>query len=242
VSGVDAVGVVIPACNEETDIDRCLHGVQRARRRCPVPVVTLVVLDSCTDSTAARVAAHPGVETLVVSEASVGAARRAGVDWVLSSLGMAPSRVWLAHTDADSVPPTGWLSYMVAAARGGADLILGTVVPDVADSKLLQAWRALHPVRTGHPHVHGANLGVRASVYLAAGGFPPVNTGEDVALAARASALVPGSTVRTTAIAVRTSGRRVGRAPLGFAGYLDGLDADRLDTDRLDTDRQDLAG
>jgi glycosyltransferase involved in cell wall biosynthesis len=229
VSGVDVVGVVIPACNEESYIDRCLDGVRRASRQCPVPVVVLVVLDSCTDSTAARVAAHPGIKTLVVRNASVGAARRAGVAWVLSAVGTAPSQIWLAHTDADSVPPPGWLSYMVAAARGGADLILGTVIPDVADSKLLQAWRALHPARGGHPNVHGANLGIRASIYLGAGGFPSVDTGEDVALAARASALVPGSTVRTAAIAVRTSGRRIGRAPHGFAGYLDGLDADRQD-------------
>ncbi|GGU51567.1 hypothetical protein GCM10010289_84950 [Streptomyces violascens] len=33
-----------------------------------------------------------------------------------------------------------------------------------------------------HPHVHGANLGVRASAYLSVGGFPPLVVGEDVAL------------------------------------------------------------
>jgi hypothetical protein len=34
----------------------------------------------------------------------------------------------------------------------------------------------------GHHHVHGANLGMSASAYGAAGGFPPLRTHEDVAL------------------------------------------------------------
>ena len=38
-----------------------------------------------------------------------------------------------------------------------------------------------------HPHVHGANLGIRASAYLAAGGFPPLRTAEDHALLAAAT-------------------------------------------------------
>ena len=33
-----------------------------------------------------------------------------------------------------------------------------------------------------HPHVHGANLGVTAAAYLAAGGFSALRTGEDHAL------------------------------------------------------------
>ena len=35
-----------------------------------------------------------------------------------------------------------------------------------------------------HPHVHGANLGFRASAYLRAGGFPALPTAEDHALVA----------------------------------------------------------
>jgi glycosyltransferase involved in cell wall biosynthesis len=220
---VDMVGVVVPAHNEESGIDRCLDAVHGACERCPVPTLTVVVLDSCTDSTAARVAGHPRVQVVALDATSVGATRRAGVDWVLSHTVAVPERTWLAHTDADSEPPPGWLSYMVNAAQGGADMILGTVVPDVDDSRLLRAWEALHPDETGHRSVHGANFGIRASVYLAAGGFPSVDTGEDVALAHRAATLARGTIVRTPAIPVLTSGRRVGRAPGGFASYLDRL-------------------
>jgi hypothetical protein len=72
--------------------------------------------------------------------------------------------------------------------------------------------------------VHGANLGVRASAYLRAGGFPEVPTAEDRALVAALTA--SGSRVRRTrSLAVVTSARREARAPHGFSHYLAELDA-----------------
>jgi hypothetical protein len=67
--------------------------------------------------------------------------------------------------------------------------------------------------------VHGANLGIRASAYLAAGGFPPLRTAEDHALlaaATRAGCMV----AQASDIAVETSGRRLARAPRGFGDLL----------------------
>jgi hypothetical protein len=66
-----------------------------------------------------------------------------------------------------------------------------------------------------HPHVHGANLGVRGSAYLDVGGFPPVAADEDRALVA---ALVRSGAVvlRTPAGPVLTSARRVARARAGL--------------------------
>jgi hypothetical protein len=70
-----------------------------------------------------------------------------------------------------------------------------------------------------HPHVHGANLGIRASAYLAAGGFPPLRTAEDHALLA--AAIRAGFMVaQASDIAVETSGRRLARAPRGFGDLL----------------------
>jgi hypothetical protein len=70
-----------------------------------------------------------------------------------------------------------------------------------------------------HPHVHGANIGVRADVYLEAGGWTPLETGEDHDLWNRLSG--SGCTKRSIAqLKVITSGRRIGRAPHGFAEAL----------------------
>ena len=70
-----------------------------------------------------------------------------------------------------------------------------------------------------HPHVHGANLGIRASAYLAAGGFTPLRTAEDHALVA-AAARAGCSVLRASDIPVRTSARRQARAPIGFGHLL----------------------
>ena len=70
-----------------------------------------------------------------------------------------------------------------------------------------------------HPHVHGANLGMRADAYLAAGGWNPLTTAEDHDMWGRLRAHT-GAHLSDARLQVLTSGRRTGRAPLGFAGAL----------------------
>jgi hypothetical protein len=84
-------------------------------------------------------------------------------------------------------------------------------------------WRDRHHLGDGHPHVHGANFGIRADAYRALGGWAPLASGEDVALARRARAAADLTTVSTGAIPVLTSSRLSGRAPHGFAAYLQDL-------------------
>lgn len=74
----------------------------------------------------------------------------------------------------------------VAHAADGLDAIAGVVaLHDDGDlaTDTAAAFADGYPVPPGsHGHVHGANLGVRGSAYLAAGGFPDVTSGEDWAL------------------------------------------------------------
>jgi hypothetical protein len=70
--------------------------------------------------------------------------------------------------------------------------------------------------------VHGANLGIRAAAYRAAGGFRPLPTAEDHALLA-AAAQAGCSILRAGDIAVETSARRQARAPRGFSHLLQTL-------------------
>jgi hypothetical protein len=73
-----------------------------------------------------------------------------------------------------------------------------------------------------HPHVHAANLAIRADGYAAIGGWRPLRSGEDEDLAARATAA--GLRIhRTGRLPVRTSTRPYGRAPYGFSSYLRAL-------------------
>lgn len=215
------IAVVIPAADEESSIGACLQAVHQARARVSAFVRTrvVVVLDACSDRTAEVVAADPMTETVHSTARRVGVARALGTAHAVSS---APTHgaLWLAHTDADSVVPPNWLAHMLAAAQDGADVVLGTVVPgNEIDARRHRAWDLLHTATDGHPHVHGANLGIRADVLAALGGWRPLATGEDVDLAGRAVAA--GVDVRRTgAIPVLTSARPTGRAPGGFSSYL----------------------
>lgn len=232
-----AIGVVIPARNEQERVDGCLAAVTasaaRLRRRpggAQVPVRIVVVLDDCRDGTAERVARWPGVCPVVCTAGRVGAARSVGIEQVLARFardGLPEAAIWIANTDADSTVPAGWLGLQAAAARRGAAMLLGTVRPDPAelDREIRQRWFRRHRLGDGHPHVHGANLGVRADWYRRVGGFPLVARQEDVALAG-AVAAAGGRIDRTGAGPVQTSARLSGRAPGGMADYLRRLGTD----------------
>lgn len=217
------MAVVVPARDEERVLAGCLSSVDIARRsleqsRPGVDVAVLVVLDRCVDGSAAVAARHRGVETLMVSAGCVGSARAAGVAHLLAGT-VDPRRLWLASTDADTVVPPHWLVAQADLADGGHDLVLGTVEPMGVDAHLLGRWARRHPLRDGHPYVHGANLGIRASRYVEVGGFAAVGLHEDVLLAAAVKA-TGAPWVATDANRVQTAGRLEGRVSGGFATYL----------------------
>ena len=224
------VAVIVPAANEERRIGRCLSSIVAARGElynsgANVDVQIIVVLDGCTDATADVARTFGGVRLIAVAAGGVGAARRAGAAAAFDG-GDRASELWLANTDADSEVPPAALSYMAAEARRGAHLVLGTVLPGPDLRPAVRAeWLSRHHLRDGHPHVHGANFGVRGDAYLALGGWRPLVTGEDVDLAGRAAAAGHLHITRTASIPVITSVRRSGRAPRGFSSYLRDLGA-----------------
>jgi cellulose synthase/poly-beta-1,6-N-acetylglucosamine synthase-like glycosyltransferase len=223
------VVVIVPAADEEQRIARCLASIRGAqhhlsRHAAHVQVQVIVALDSCRDGTAAICASFPRVSTVTTTSRSAGAARRAGSTAALRRVAGPVSELWLASTDADSQVPADWLTVMVAAAGHGADLVLGTVLPGPGLNPAARArWLARHHLRDGHPHVHGANLGIRASAYLALGGWQPLTAGEDADLARRAVAAGHLRIIRTATIPVVTSARPAARAPHGFSSYLRAL-------------------
>jgi glycosyltransferase involved in cell wall biosynthesis len=222
------VAVIVPAANEERLIGRCLSSIRAARdhlnRSASIQARIVVVVDGCDDSTAAIAAACGDVQPVTIIAGSVGTARRAGASAALEDAGP-PSELWLANTDADSEVPVNWLTSMVTEARLGAHVVLGTVVPGPGLGPAARAeWVSRHHLRDGHPHVHGANFGIRGDAYLALGGWQPLATGEDADLARRAARMGHLRISRTASIPVVTSVRRDGRAPRGFSSYLRALD------------------
>ncbi|WP_299058308.1 glycosyltransferase [uncultured Nocardioides sp.] len=221
------VAVVVPAHDEEALLGRCLAAVEGARRvltaeRPGWSSVVVVALDRCRDGSAA-LAAAAGVATVVLDAGRVGAARAAGVAHAATLLGPPADDVWIAGTDADTVVGPDWLVTQVDVAAAGGELVVGRVVPDAADvtPALLHAWGLRHASTAVAAHVHGANLGFSLAAYRRVGGFGPGDEHEDRGLVA---ALLAAGTPAHPGAPVVTSGRRTGRTPGGFAGYLRRLD------------------
>ena len=218
--GADAViGIVIPAHNEAALLAGCLQAALCAAAHPGLAgerVEILVVLDSCTDGTAA-IANACGVATIALDARNVGAARAAGAHRLLEQ-----GARWLAFTDADSRVSAQWLVDQLAQH---ADAVCGTVqVDDWSDHGELASALHAHFLQTyfdqeGHSHIHGANLGVSAEAYRRAGGFPPLACSEDVALVAALRS--SGARIAwSCAPRVTTSARRHARALGGFADAL----------------------
>jgi glycosyltransferase involved in cell wall biosynthesis len=174
------IGVVIPVHNEAALLGECLEAMARAAgepRLDHEPVDVVVVLDACTDRSAA-VAVRHGAQIVSLDARCVGAARALGASFALDS-----GARWIACTDADTIVPPDWLAGQLAT---GADAACGPV--GIADwsthpfgvrERFLQHYGAL-----GECHIHGANLGISAAAYRKAGGFKPLHQGEDTLLIA----------------------------------------------------------
>lgn len=233
---VEAVGVVVPVHDEDGHLSICLEAIGEALAAIPPTVerFAVAVLDSCVDRSASIARAWVEPEPAIrharhVQLRNVGAARAFGMQVVLERFARrTPSRIWLTTTDADSCVPRSWLTDQLALAADGVDAVAGAI--EVND------W-TLHPPGTRerfaafyeppgsddtHTHVHGANLGVRADAYLAAGGFASLETGEDHALW-NALKSAERRRVSSRRLAVITSARLAGRAPHGFSGFLRAL-------------------
>lgn len=217
------VVVAIPARDEAGTILDCLESVAVAGRRVGIPVTVAVALDSCTDGTAELLSGRRDLLLVEGDFASVGRARREAVDLGLSSRPTAQRSTWIAMTDADSVVAPEWLREHLAAAEV-ADAYVGAVVPrlDDLDERRRSLWLRSHPPGATLGHVHGANLGVRASAYATVGGFTDLTTAEDVDLVSRLRA-ARTPTVESERHPVVTSARLSGRSAGGYADHLRSL-------------------
>jgi glycosyltransferase involved in cell wall biosynthesis len=218
------IAVVVPAHNEEALIPACLAALRDAANLVSLPVRILVVLDDCTDRTA-DVCGSFGVETCRISARNVGLARAVGARTLLANE-TAPESVWLATTDADTRVESTWLRHQVELARSGADVVLGIVQlgDDVPPGQLRRTFEANYRKRLSrdgtHQHVHGANLGLRAGVYLRAGGFAPIATHEDHRLLQQLHSMEDITIEAPQSLRVRTSGRTNARSDQGFGTHL----------------------
>lgn len=197
------------------------------------------LMDGCSDESEALLrAAAPRltfdvkISSLPRAEPNAGRARHMAMQMCLDAIGTQGGIV--LTTDGDSVPEPDWIE-TARRALSEVDVVVGHIERNI---RLMGCWRtrledyldALHAMRRAvdpiawdaapsHPSLGGANLGFRADVYRALGGFPAYVRGEDTALVSKARR--EGYRVRhDPAVRVYTSNRTAGRAPGGLADEL----------------------
>jgi glycosyltransferase involved in cell wall biosynthesis len=229
-STVGALVVAVPAQNEELRIAASVKSILAAAAATDprIAIVVSVATDNCTDGTVALLeglADHsPLLRIVSGSWNSAGRARHAAVSHGLHAVsltGHAPGDTWIATTDADTQVPNDWLTRQLHLAELGYDAVAGTVEladDDDRSDELLALFARNYSVHCDgtHTHVHGANMGMRASAYLAAGGFPAVTTSEDRLLWNELLRLNYRA-ISPVDVRVATSGRLKGRVVGGFA-------------------------
>jgi glycosyltransferase involved in cell wall biosynthesis len=230
---ITTVVVVVPARDEAAHVAACLRSIDRAAGRwAGRRTIVVVAADRCRDATAAvaRATVTRHVELVVLEGRwpGVSAARGAGVRAGLAVRGVDTASTWLANTDADCTVPASWLVDQLRHAATGADAVAGVVGLDAAAPEHLRQLFA-ERYRVGvdaHGHVHGANLGVRASAYERVGGWlARTVVGEEHDLLRRLERR-GWRVVQPLDAAVGTSARLHGRAVGGFASWLARLDVD----------------
>jgi glycosyltransferase involved in cell wall biosynthesis len=222
------VSVLIPARNEEKLLPRCLQSIYASLSLLPHTVTTdvIVVADCSTDLTyqiAEEMTRGRGI-AITIESGVVGKARAIAAEMAMQRYAGPWNRLWLANTDADCVVPDTWVVEQLLLAGDNAEVVAGTVDVDSFEEhgpEVLERFRASYLIGSDgtHSHIHGANLGVRGDVYRKAGGWQELETAEDHDLWSRL-VKIGAHRVAVDHTKVITSGRRIGRAPRGFAEAL----------------------
>lgn len=211
------IGIVIPAHNEEQFIERCLNAVTKAIAGSSVEVLTVVVLDSCTDNSLEIVQVFD-VNYLTVDAHRVGVARRVGVDYLINK-----GCDWICSTDADSMVTVNWLEQQLTLIdTHKADMICGGVHA-IYDEPLHEKTQTHYNESITHSvsrkRIYGANLSFSTKAYLSVGGFDNASFNEDVTLVNKFKK-ARRRVMWSDKVMVHTSFRKDSRTPVGLGASI----------------------
>jgi len=242
--------VCVPARDEADRLPILLDAL--ARQDVDGPIRVSILINNTVDDSVAAVARaqaawgerlHLAVacHDLPSERAHAGTARRLAMEAGLARID--PDRGVLISTDADTRPPSDWISAMLRAIDAGLDIVGGRIVVDDAEPlaadmnamqvKLDRYWACVRAIEDDidpcrwdpaprHGDHTGASLAILAPLYRAAGGVPAIPAGEDRALV-EAAVAAGGRLGHPMSVWTRVSARTIGRATGGMADHMQAL-------------------
>ena len=194
------ISVIVPALNEEKDLEACLRRLSCQRVEEDYEII--VVDGGSKDCTVSLAEKHAD---LVIPQKSrgIGGARRDGA--------AAAAGDKLAFTDADTLVSPEWL-LEISSNLIGWEASTGPVIYPQSNirSGIIENWRSLYRLLSfsNFYYIIGSNMAVRANAYWQAGGHSEISLLDDYDLSLKLFRI--GATVRYDPVqAVYTSSRRV---------------------------------
>jgi len=167
------ISVVIPAWNEEREIERCLEGLFRQTHT----AFEVIVVDNGSTDATASLAEEWGVRVIEQSQHGIACARQTGFDAARGSI--------IASTDADSVVPPDWLALIEEAFRerpqtvgvfgpfryqphSAPNAFTNRLSPYCSKCLVAAQWVTW---KLGYPHFPGSNFAVQREAFSEVCGF-----------------------------------------------------------------------
>ena len=185
------ISVLIPARNEENNIGKLLKALQG--QTYPRNLFEIIVIDDhSTDKTAEMVRQFTGVKLLTLKDEAINSYKKKALEkGIAASIGEL-----IVTTDADCIPPPGWLQTIVSfKKKTNAGFIVAPVVFNcnsspvqvfqAMDFMVLQGITAASVYKKIHSMCNGANLAYEKQLFYEVGGFTGIDhiaSGDDMLL------------------------------------------------------------
>ena len=175
------VSVIIPVYNAELTIERCIRSLKS--QSYPKEKYEIIVVDDCSTDRTVELTKNSGADVVdsTRKNSGPGLARNIGVKHAKGNL--------LAFTDSDCEAKVDWIETIVKELQNNYALS-GAVLNGNSHSKiawaeyLLEFWATdKHYKRSFRSAFAGCNIACRKDVFISAGEFPNLPTGEDVLFA-----------------------------------------------------------
>lgn len=209
------ISVVIPTYNEEKNIEKCLHALEK--QTLPRHKYEIIVVDGQSKDKTVEIAKKYADKVIMQKSKGVGGARNDGVAVAKYEL--------IATTDADCTVPEDWLKNIVQAfdshnivlVSGKVKLVDSAPHINITYMTTEKIWHMMSVLKISH-FLCGANTAFRKKEFMEIGGYSDIPILDDFEISLRMKN--KGKMKYKRNIYVHYSARRLTKDGLGKNGYL----------------------